>query len=71
MDGVPEEIRHEFEALLELYSPEELNAVRAENGDWAIRSLYEAEVGQYYADIPTPDELDSDDPDIRVKGWWA
>ena len=71
LDGVPEEIRHEFEALLELYSPEELNAVRAENGDWAIRSLYEAEVGQYYADIPTPDELDSDDPDIRVKGWWA
>ena len=45
--------------------------MRAENGDWAIRSLYEAEVGQYYADIPTPDELDSDDPDIRVKGWWA
>ena len=70
LEGVPEEIRHEFEALLELYSPEELNAVRAENGDWAIRSLYEAEVGQYYADIPTPDELDSDDPDIRVKGWW-
>ena len=70
LDGVPEEIRHEFEALLDLYSAEELNAVRTENGDWAIRSLYESEVGQYYADIPTPDELDSDTPDIRLNRGW-
>ena len=70
LDGVPEEIRHEFEALLDLYSPEELNAIRAENGDWAIRSLYNSEVSQFYADIPTPDELDSDGPDIHVKGAW-
>ena len=68
LESVPEEIRHEFEALLDLYSPEELNAIRAENGDWAIRSLYDSEVSQFYADIPTPDELDSDGPDIRVKG---
>lgn len=60
MDGVPEEIRHEFEALLELYSPDELNAIRAENGDWTIRHLYEAELGQLYADIPTPDDDDGD-----------
>ena len=45
---------------VDIYSAEELNAVRTENGDWAIRSLYESEVGQYYADIPTPDELDSE-----------
>ena len=68
LESVPEEIRHEFEALLDLYSPEELNAIRAENGDGAIRSLYDSEVSQFYADIPTPDELDSDGPDIRVKG---
>jgi len=70
LDGVPDEIRFEFEALLDLYSPEELHSIREEMGDWAIRSLYEAEVGQYYADIPTPDELDSDGPDIRMKGGW-
>jgi len=69
LDGVPEEIRHEFEELLALYSPDELNAVRAENGDWAIRSLYEAEFGQYYADLLEPDELDGDGPDINVGGW--
>ena len=68
LEGVPEEIRSEFEALLDFYSPEELNAVRMEHGDWAIRSLYESEVEQYFADIPTPGELDSDGPDIRLKG---
>lgn len=65
LEGVPDEIRHEFEALLELYSADELNAIRAENGDWAIRSLYDSEVSQYYADIPTEDE---DGPDIRFRG---
>ena len=65
LEGVPEEIRHEFEELLMLYSADELNAIRAENGDWAIRSLFEAEVSQYYADIPTPDD---EGPDIRLKG---
>lgn len=71
LDGVPDEIRSEFEALLELYSPEELNAIREEMGDWTIRSLYESEIGQFYADIPTPDELDDDGPDICMKGGWA
>lgn len=65
LDGVPEEIRREFEELLDMFSPDELNAIREENGDWAIRELYEVEIGQYCADIPVPDESDT-----RMKGAW-
>lgn len=70
LEYVPEEIRYEYETLLDLYNPEELEAARAEYGDWAIRSMYESEFGGYYADIPTPDELEDDAPDIciRLKG---
>lgn len=65
LDGVSEEIRPEFEALLDMFSPDELNAIRKENGDWAIRELYVAEIGQYCADIPTSDESDT-----HMRGAW-
>jgi len=55
LEGVPEEIRHEFKELLAWYSPDELNKIRLENGDWAIRSLYEAETGQRFEDIEDGD----------------
>lgn len=66
LEDVPEEIRHEFEALLDYYSPDELNSIRAEEGDWAIRALYESEVGGYFADIPTPEEVEAGGPDIQI-----
>lgn len=68
LEGVPEEIRYEFGELLELYTADELNAIRAENGDWSIRYLYESEVGQFDADIPVPDEGDDAAHGTRLKG---
>lgn len=45
---MPGELRHEYLSLLYMYSEEELELIYEEEGEWAIRSLYETEFGRYY-----------------------
>ena len=48
MDSIPEDIRDEYFALLDFYSPEELESVRAEMGDAGISMLCQSEFGDDY-----------------------
>lgn len=45
LSDVPEDIRDEYEALLDYYSPEELDEIRKELGDKWIKDLFESEFG--------------------------
>lgn len=47
-DDIPEDIREEYFALLDFYSPEELNQFREEMGDAGIKMLAESEFGDDY-----------------------
>lgn len=48
MDSIPEDIRDEYFALLDFYSPEELESIRAEMGDAGISMLCQSEFGDDY-----------------------
>lgn len=48
MDSIPEDIRDEYFALLDFYSPEELESIRAEMGDAGISMLCQSEFGEDY-----------------------
>jgi hypothetical protein len=47
LDGVPLEIRDNYRDLLDMYSCQELDAYRSENGDGIIKMLYESEFSDY------------------------
>lgn len=47
---IPKDIRDEYEMLLDYYTPEELEELRAENGDRAVQMLAESEFGDGYFD---------------------
>ena len=49
--GVPKEIREEYAALLDYYSEDELEEIRAEFGDNAIVSMFQSEFGASYDDL--------------------
>lgn len=48
LEDIPEDIRDEYYALLDFYSPEELNAIREEMGDAGISMLCQSEFGDDY-----------------------
>lgn len=48
LDSIPEDIREEYFALLDFYSPKELESIRAEMGDAGIKMMAEAEFGDDY-----------------------
>ena len=64
LKDVPESIRPEYELLLDYayYSVEELEAIRAEQGDRAIQMLAESEFGDDYYDLMYSD---ADTEDLR------
>lgn len=64
LKDVPESIRPEYELLLDYayYSVEELEAIRAEQGDRAIQMLAESEFGDDYYDLMYSD---ADTEDMR------
>lgn len=47
-EDIPEDTRDEYYALLDFYSPEELNAIREEMGDAGISMLCQSEFGDDY-----------------------
>mgnify|MGYP001041366939 FL=1 len=49
-DDVPDDIREEYEELLDFYSPVELDMLREEHGDSIIHTLYKDEMGYSRAD---------------------
>ena len=49
LSKIPEDIREEYEALLDYYSVDELEDCRAEHGDRYIPMLYESEFGDHAA----------------------
>lgn len=48
LEDIPEDIRDEYFALLDFYSPEELDAIREEMGDAGISMLCQSEFGEDY-----------------------
>ena len=51
LDGIPEEIRDEYEALLDYYDRDELEDIRKNFGDKWIKDLFESEFGATYDEI--------------------
>lgn len=49
--AIPKEIREEYMALLDYYSEDELDEVRAEFGDGYIKLMFESEFGASYDDL--------------------
>lgn len=47
----PDDLRDEYIALLDYYSKEELDAIRAEHGDQFISMLFESEFGEDYESL--------------------
>lgn len=65
LENVPKELQEEYFALLDFYSPEEIEQLRAEMGDNAIRLLCEAEFGEDYYGMFSGADDDEDEEAIR------
>ena len=65
LSHIPDSIREEYFALLDFYTPEELDAMREEMGDGAITMLCQSEFGEDYYGMFGYDEEEEVLPQLR------
>ena len=66
---VPDDIRDDYEALLDYYTAGELDALREEHGDSIIHTLYKEEFGYYLAENEDDEPWDDCDRNCSECEW--